>query len=124
MRIAFAAGLVALCAIVVILSQTDANPMPPRTQGSTTIVLTDAGFVPAKVHVGAGSTITFSTTRNVPFWPASDPHPSHSMNRDFDPAHPIQPGESWSFTFEQAGEWEFHDHLRSYFTGIIYVSEL
>ena len=85
------------------------------------VVLTDEGFVPQSIRIKKGTTVTFTTTRENEFWPASNPHPSHFIYSGFDPREPIQPGDSWSYTFERVGVWEYHDHVRSYFTGIIYV---
>lgn len=92
-----------------------------RSQNKIPIVLEEEGFNPRDVRIARGTTVTFTTTRNNKFWPASNAHPSHTMYPEFDPQIPIDPGGSWSFTFDRAGEWGFHDHIRSYFTGTIYV---
>ena len=123
MRVALLVGAFVLGTALFVLSRQDTQAVPGLVAGDTAIVLTDTGFEPREVHIAKGSTVTFSTTRDIPFWPASDPHPSHGMYRGFDPVGPIQPGETWSFTFDTTGEWEFHDHLRSYYTGTVYVSE-
>ena len=86
------------------------------------IVLTADGFKPNQVTIPLGSTTVFSTNVDRPFWPASNLHPSHEQYSDFDPLKPIPPGETWSFTFLKAGEWNMHDHIRSYYTGTIYVT--
>jgi len=85
------------------------------------IVLTESGFEPRYVKINLGTTITFTSVLNNPFWPASNLHPSHGIYREFDPRTPLTPDEGWSFTFDKIGTSGFHDHIRSYFTGIIYV---
>jgi hypothetical protein len=85
------------------------------------VVLTESGFRPEKVRVRIGTPIVFSTERNKQFWPASNPHPSHTVYAAFDPERPLAPDETWTFVPESMGVWGFHDHLRSYFTGILYV---
>lgn len=90
-------------------------------QRNVGVVLTDEGFVPQSIRIQEGTTVTFTTTRKNEFWPASNPHPSHFIYSGFDPREPIQPGNSWSYTFERVGVHGYHDHIRSYFTGIIYV---
>ena len=85
------------------------------------VVLTDTGFVPSIVSVPVGGTVTFSTNRDIPFWPASNTHPSHTIYPEFDPKHSIVAGDTWSFIFTREGDWQFHDHLRSYFTGTVHV---
>lgn len=85
-----------------------------------TITLSEGGFVPQYVRVRAGTVITFVTTRDKQFWPASNPHPTHGLYSGFDPEKPLQPEETWTFT-PKKGVWGYHDHIRSYYTGILYV---
>jgi len=92
-------------------------------EGEVSIVLTNKGFMPAEVTVKKGTTITFSTDVDRPFWPASNLHPTHEEYAAFDPKQEIPPDETWSFTFDQVGDWNMHDHLRSYFVGSINVVE-
>jgi plastocyanin len=87
------------------------------------IVLTEEGFEPREIHITKGTKVTFTTTRQNQFWPASNLHPSHEIYPEFDPKYPLEPTESWSFVFDKPGVWRFHDHIRSYFTGTIYVDE-
>lgn len=87
------------------------------------VVLTEEGFEPRDIQVSRGATVTFSTVRQNKFWPASNAHPAHDVYPEFDPMRSLEPGESWSFTFDKVGVWGFHDHVRSYFTGTIHVDE-
>src|SRR6185503_5181523 len=57
--------------------------------------------------------VTFISNTGQPFWPASDPHPTHQIYPEFDPKQPIQPGKSWSFTFNRVVNWGYHNHLDS-----------
>jgi plastocyanin len=92
-----------------------------RHQEEVTIVLTEDGFMPRDIRISPGTKVTFTSTRGNQFWPASNTHPSHNIFPSFDPKRPLEPNESWSFTFDEVGNWGYHDHIRSYFTGIIYV---
>lgn len=106
------------------LSQRTAAPaQQPTLEGEVSIILTNRGFVPSEVTVRRGTMVTFSTDAGRPFWPASNLHPSHEIYPAFDPKRPLAPDESWSFTFDEVGEWGMHDHLRSYMTGDIKVIE-
>jgi plastocyanin len=87
------------------------------------VVLTSKGFVPNEITLKRGGTVTFSTDAGKTFWPASDLHPDHGLYPEFDPRKPLSNDETWTFTFPVQGRWGFHDHIRSYFTGIIYVVE-
>ncbi len=85
------------------------------------IVLTKDGFSPAEVWLVRGGSVTFSTISGKRFWPASDSHPAHTIYPEFDPKQPLEPSDSWTMTFNTIGDWGYHDHLRTYFIGIIHV---
>lgn len=85
------------------------------------ISVTDQGFVPAELTVTVGETVTFENDSQYDVWPASDNHPTHEEYSAFDPARPLLPNSSWSFTFDEAGEWSMHDHLTPDHMGVIYV---
>lgn len=86
-----------------------------------TIQLTEDGFVPSTLTIAKGDTVVFTTARDKPFWPASDLHPTHSIYPEFDPKQPVDSDKSWSFRFDKAGEWRFHDHLAPLFRGTITI---
>lgn len=95
--------------------------MRPQVTDRASVVLTERGFQPNEIRVRRGSMVTFSSTEDNKYWPASDSHPAHGIYPEFDPERPLEPGESWNFTFEKEGSWGFHDHLRSYFIGTVHV---
>lgn len=96
--------------------------VPVQAAESTTVTLTDNGFVPRTVTVSHGAAIRFVTTRGRYFWPASDDHPAHTMYSAFDAKGPVPPDGYWEFRFEQAGTWNYHDHISPSFTGEIVVT--
>ena len=87
------------------------------------MILSKEGYVPRDITIAAHDTIEFSTTEHVPFWPASNVHPTHRLYSEFDPKEPIPPSETWSFTFDKVGEWRYHDHIAPFHTGVITVIE-
>lgn len=87
------------------------------------VELTEAGFSPPTVTIAKGDTIDFTTTRDKQFWPASNLHPTHEIYPEFDPKRPLEPQETWSFTFTKTGEWRYHDHLAPLFRGAIVVTD-
>lgn len=87
----------------------------------TTISIDDTGFTPSDVTISAGDTVKFINNGQAPHWPASDVHPTHEVLPDFDSERGLQTGESYSYTFTEAGSWDFHDHLRPSFTGTVTV---
>ena len=86
---------------------------------SGSVILTDRGFLPSEITISQGSEVIFSTIRKIPFWPASDLHPSHSLYPEFDPKAPIAPTKDWRFTFTKPGTWKYHDHLNPQYEGVI-----
>ncbi len=85
------------------------------------ISLTKDGFSPSNITINQGDMVVFTTRLTKPFWPASDIHPTHTLYPEFDPKRPIDSDKSWSFKFDKAGNWKFHDHLDPYYQGIVKV---
>lgn len=86
------------------------------------IEMHDDKYVPNEVEIEAGTTVEFTNVGQKDHWPASNIHPTHEIYSEFDPQQPIPPGESWSFTFDKAGEWKMHDHIYPGITGSISVN--
>lgn len=87
------------------------------------IHMTDEGFEPERVEIEAGDTVIFENKDIEGHWPASDDHPMHDEYPDFDPKEEIEAGEEWSFTFEEPGDWGFHDHMNPLSAGEVVVRE-
>lgn len=105
------------------LGEVDSNgtEAPGQVNGDYVVTITDEGFVPEILQVELGSTVVFENTSSSDAWIASDPHPSHTDLPEFDAGQGFAPGDDYSFTFEEAGEWGYHDHLRSFKTGVVVV---
>lgn len=86
------------------------------------VIRTERGFEPSRVYIRKGDSVIFSSVTGVPFWPASDSHPTHSLYPEFDPQGALLPGETWRFTFDRSGVWGFHDHLDPFIKGKIVVA--
>lgn len=97
------------------------------------ITITDSGFSPQELTVKVGDTVTWQNDASRGVWPASAFHPTHrnypgsdieKCGTDveiFDSCGDIQPGDSWSFTFEEIGTWPYHDHSRASVFGRVIV---
>ncbi|MCA1806677.1 MAG: cupredoxin domain-containing protein, partial [Actinobacteria bacterium] len=96
------------------------NGNAPET---STVRITDDGFQPETIRIASGTTVTFENASSRNVWIASDSHPSHTDLPEFDAERSYAPGESYSYTFSQPGEWGYHDHLRSFVTGRVIVEE-
>jgi len=108
------AAVIALCISVYLYVMQTVKPV---------ITLTEDGFKPDHLVITEGQTVTFKTTTGAPFWPASNVHPTHTAYPDFDPREPIAPEDTWSFTFNKAGTYLFHDHIASIHEGQIIVKK-
>jgi plastocyanin len=84
-----------------------------------TITYTNDGFEPATLEVKRGAMVHFVNESDTQMWVASDSHPAHDVLPTFDQ---FKPGDLYMYIFEEAGEWEYHDHLNAAFTGIITVT--
>ena len=121
------AGLLIAAAVVILLRPAAAptldTPLPPAPDatGAVTITMRDDGFDPSSVTIGVGQTVTFVNAGASDHWPASGIHPTHEIYPEFDPRRGIAPGSSWSFRFDRAGIWRFHDHLFANLTGTVTV---
>lgn len=100
-----------------------------------TIRVTAAGFEPASLAIKRGESVTWVNEASRLAWPASAVHPTHRAYPGsdiakcgtaeaasiFDACGGIAPGGSWSFVFDNAGTWKYHDHLRASVTGSVTV---
>ena len=114
-------------------SPTESNPLIPTT--THTVQITETGFVPAIFTIKKGESVKWVNNRESPSWPASASHPSHTIYPDsgitkcgtleesniFDACRGLQKGQSFTFTFNEVGSWNYHDHLVTSFDGRIIV---
>lgn len=105
----------------VYVSKKKEKELPTASSGVVEIVLTSAGYQPAEITISTGTKVVFSADTAKQHWPASNLHPTHMLYSEFDAQHPLEPDETWSFVFDKKGRWDFHDHLRAYYSGTIYV---
>lgn len=102
----------------------------------TTITITSSGFSPSSLDILVGDTVTFINEDTSSRWPASASHPNHTVypgssvskcggdEAIFDACHGLAVDETFEFTFNEIGTWNYHDHLSPSTTGSITVSQL
>ena len=103
------------------------NNPEENSQGTAgnVIEITSSGFTPSELTISRGETVTWVNKDTEEHWPASAIHPTHQaypgsgiekcgtseQNMIFDACHNLTPGESFSFTFNEVGTWNYHEHL-------------
>jgi len=101
------------------------------------VVYSDSGFSPGELTIRKGDTVTFRNESSRDMWPATAIHPSHTVypgsgigrcntseeESIFDACRRIENGGEFSFVFQEAGDWKYHDHLRATNWGAIIVEE-
>ena len=97
------------------------QPAPATTAEMKTISYSDSGFSPSNVTVKKGETLKFKNDSTGNMWIASNGHPVHSDYPGFDAGRSYNPGESYVFTFDRSGSWNYHNHLNPGRSGTIIV---
>ena len=113
----------------------DIPPLEPTEPTEHTVEITSSGFSPKTLKIKKGDTATW-INKESSAWPASAIHPVHSaypgsgLNKCgtaeetliFDACKSLEIDESYSFTFNEIGEWKYHNHLKPSNVGTITVS--
>ena len=99
-----------------IATTTVPTPVPtsaaePAQDSTNTVTLTDSGFSPAKITISRGDAVTFVNDSSGKMWIAANPFPSSSEYPAFNEKVGVSNGDSWTFTFDQAGTWFYHNHF-------------
>jgi len=93
------------------------------------ILYMEDGFIPKTLKIKLGTTVTFKNNSLKSLWIASDNHPTHALYpatdgciaSTFDSCKSIKQGEIWSFKFDVAGNWGYHNHMNHNDGGTIIV---
>jgi hypothetical protein len=76
-----------------------------------TVSLTESGPSPKSLTIRAGDAVRFLNLASFAVWPASDPHPSHTMCPGFDAGRGLNAGEDYTLVFPTATTCTYHSHL-------------
>jgi plastocyanin len=97
---------------------------------SEQVLLSDEGFSAPAITVRKGTKVVWKIEGKKKHWPASNFHPTHEeypegggcLGSKLDACSALNPGETYSFTFDQEGEFGMHDHLFPGFTMVVKVA--
>ena len=84
---------------------------PAATGQENVVTYSDSGFSPATITIKVGDTVVFKNESSRGMRVASNPHPVHTDYPGFDSKNSVGNGESYSFAFDKAGSWGYHNHL-------------
>ena len=88
------------------------------------VTYVDGRFDPEVIGpIAPGTSVTFINESDEDIHVASADHPTHTVLPGFNSNSSIAPGGEYTFTFEDVGTWEYHNHLRSSQTGSVIVAE-
>src|SRR3989344_2209020 len=101
------------------------NPGQNPPTANVTVRITAQGYEPQNVSIPIGGTVTWVNETDTPNWPATARHPTHTEYPGsgiekcgspealtiFDACRGLAKGERYSFMFNDAGEWSYHEHL-------------
>ena len=96
----------------------------PESKKVIEISISSNGLSQNNLALKIGETIKFVNKDTVLHWPATGPHPTHTLCPGFDALKGLAQGESYSFTFDKVMVCPFHDHLHARntnFSGVITV---
>lgn len=103
------------------------------SETNNVIEIFSSGFSPQVLEISVGESAAFINRQTGKSWPASDVHPTHTSypgsgiskcgtseeTRIFDACGGLEQDEIYEFTFNEVGEWGYHDHLDPGKTGTI-----
>lgn len=102
-------------------TNTDETPTPTASVSASatpapkavlhTVRLTANGVEPKTLTIRAGDSVSFTNDGNTDFWPASDPHPSHTLCPGFDARRSLASGDMYTLAFTSARTCTYHNHL-------------
>ncbi len=95
---------------------TNTRTVPP----DNTVWIVNGNFNPSVVTVSEGETVTWVNKDEIKRQVASDPHPSHDALPGL-VSDELEQGQSFTYTFEQSGEWLYHDNLNPIKKGKVVV---
>ena len=77
-------------------------------------------FVPQTMTIKKGESVTWMNEDSALHDVASNPHPTHTDLPGLR-SGTLQKGQSYTFRFDQAGNWGYHCHLHPSMTGTVVV---
>lgn len=115
--------IVIVLAVLVVLFMMMGNGGSSDTATVSTdniVTYTSDGYSPGNILISAGDTVTWKNGSDSEITVDSNPHPIHTSYPELNLGS-VQPGGELTFTFPNAGEYNYHNHLSSSKGGTVTV---
>ena len=106
-----AAILLVIIGVASVLLIRDQNKQSTQAEPVATVQITESGFVPETIKIKQGQSITWTNTDGKLHQVAADPYPTHSKLPSFVSEESLAQNESYTFSFDTAGTYTYHDPL-------------
>ncbi len=80
------------------------------SRAEVAVSMKNLAFSPAKLLISKGAKVTWTNDDTVPHFVNTDPHPNHNYLPALNSVE-LKPGQSYSYTFTDSGEWPYHCSL-------------
>jgi plastocyanin len=88
-----------------------AHNATPTVKQSAKVSINASGFIPATIEVAPGTQVTWTNSDKSSHQVAADPYPKNDSIPGFNSNMVLNSNESFSFTFEKAGTYRYHDNM-------------
>lgn len=114
-------AVVVLAVTQLLMPDKVAAPLTAEVKDRPVIQITDNGFSPATLKVAAGTTVRWVNKTTSPHQVGSNPYPDRTALPGLYSGEPLAPEASYEYTFEQAGNWGYHDSTKPTMNGMVIV---
>jgi len=109
--------LISLLGLIILIVSNDPNRSKQLLTDRNTstelaiIEITKNGFVPNTLQIKKNTTVTWRNIDSNSHQPAADPFRTHESNPNLVALEALEENDSFSFTFDEVGEFGYHDNL-------------
>ena len=114
--------------------QPENTSSPSESETAATVRYQNGQFTPQTVTIQSGDVVKFINQGDGDMWVGSDAHPTHTQYAGTTVSEHCQDGDetsrafdqcsvsdTYTFTLEQTGEWDYHNHVNASAGGTIVV---
>lgn len=113
--------------LILATRQRDNTPITSTPAAQTTataeVSITANSFEPATLTVKVGTKVTWTNQEDLEHWVASNPYPANTDLPGLNAGKKMVKGDTYSYTFDKAGTYNYHDDLSPTTNGTVIVEE-